>query len=230
VFTVALVGGDGAGKTTIARALEASSPLPMKYMYMGISPISSNVALPTTRLAGLLRVRAHSKEAVRSSRSPSKEISTRDLHYRVGKRGSVWVLARTLNRLADFTYRELVSRRYHRQGYVVLYDRHILFETAGAASSRLARIQHVFLRSICAEPDLVVFLDAPVEVLYQRKGEATLDYLEKRRRVTLEQGKQMANFVRVDASRTVDQVLADVSQNIMEFYALNQKNRRRNRR
>ena len=41
LFTVALVGSDGAGKTTIARSLEKTSSLPVKYMYMGLSPISS---------------------------------------------------------------------------------------------------------------------------------------------------------------------------------------------
>ena len=226
MFTVALVGSDGAGKTTIAKSLEESSQLPMKYMYMGISPISSNVALPTTRLAGLLRVRAYKKEVVRSGKSPAKEMSTHDLHYRSVKRGPIWVTARTLNRLVDFMYRLLVSWRYQRQGYIVVYDRHLVFETAGGTSDsgaknrkRLARIQHWLLSNIYPQPDLVIFLDAPAEVLYERKGEATLEYLEKRRRVILEQGKQVANFVWVDASQSFEQVLADVSQHIIEFHA-----------
>jgi thymidylate kinase len=226
MVTVALLGGDGAGKTTVAKNLEKSAPLPMKYMYMGISPISSNVALPTTRMAGLLRVRAYKKEVIKAGKRPRDAISTHDLHYRSVKRGSIWVAARTLNRLVDFMYRQLVSWRYQRQGYVVVYDRHLVFETAGATSDsgakkrkRLARIQHWLLSNLYPQPDLVIFLDAPAEVLYGRKGEATLDYLERRRRVILEQGKQMANFVRVDASRSFDQVLADVTQQIMEFLA-----------
>lgn len=226
MFTVALVGSDGAGKTTIARSLQEFSPLPVKYMYMGLSPISSNVALPTTRLAGLLRVRAYKKEAAKSGKSPAKEISTHDLHYRPGRRGPIWAAARTLNRLVDFMYRQLVSWRHQRQGYVVVYDRHLVFETAGSASvsgarkrKLLARIQHWLLSNIYPQPDLVIFLDAPAEVLYERKGEATLEYLERRRRAIIEQGKQVANFVRVDASRSFDQVLADVSQQIIRFHA-----------
>ena len=219
MFAVAIVGSDGAGKTTIARGLEEASPLPVKYMYMGISPISSNVALPTTRLAGLLRVRAHKRKVARSGESPSKEISTHDLHYRSVKRGPIWVTTRTLNRLIDFMYRQLVSWRYQRQGYVVVYDRHLVFETAGATSSRLGRVQHWLLSNVYPQPDMVIFLDAPAEVLYERKGEATLEYLEKRRRVILEQGRQVASFVRVDASQSFERVLADVSQHIVEFHA-----------
>jgi thymidylate kinase len=60
-FTVALVGGDGAGKTTIAKSLQESSELSWKYMYMGISLISSNKALPTSRLIRFLRLRAYRK-------------------------------------------------------------------------------------------------------------------------------------------------------------------------
>jgi thymidylate kinase len=225
MFTVALVGGDGAGKTTIARSLEQSSLLPMKYMYMGLSPVSSNVFLPTTRLARYLRVRAHETEAIRSGMSPSEVISSHHPHNRSVKRGPIWVAARTLNRLVDFVYRLVVSWRYERQGFVVLYDRHLVFETAPSDSrakkrKRIARIQHWLLSSIYPQPDLVVFLDAPAEVLYERKGEATLSYLQKRRRVILEQGKNVANFVRVDASRSFDEVLADVTQQIIAFHQL----------
>ena len=51
VFTVALVGPDGAGKSTIARQLVGHKlPLPVKYVYMGVNLDSSNLVLPTTRL------------------------------------------------------------------------------------------------------------------------------------------------------------------------------------
>ena len=50
MYTVALIGGDGAGKTTIADQLRDSFPLPLKYLYMGINIESSNVALPTSRI------------------------------------------------------------------------------------------------------------------------------------------------------------------------------------
>lgn len=60
--SVALVGPDGAGKTTIARKLEAEPGLRVRYLYMGVSVDSSNVTLPTTRWAQrikeILRTRA----------------------------------------------------------------------------------------------------------------------------------------------------------------------------
>ena len=50
MFTVALIGPDGAGKSTIGRKLQEISPLPMKYVYMGVNLESSNLVLLTTRL------------------------------------------------------------------------------------------------------------------------------------------------------------------------------------
>src|SRR5262245_43695587 len=50
MVTVALIGPDGAGKTSIGRHLEKGQALPVKYIYMGVNPHASNHALPTTRL------------------------------------------------------------------------------------------------------------------------------------------------------------------------------------
>ncbi len=49
--TVALIGPDGAGKTSVAGRLSTLLPVPVRYLYMGVSADSSNVMLPTSRLA-----------------------------------------------------------------------------------------------------------------------------------------------------------------------------------
>jgi len=55
VFTVALVGPDGAGKTTIARRLVQVLPRPAKYLYMGVNWDASDPLRPTTRLVQRIR-------------------------------------------------------------------------------------------------------------------------------------------------------------------------------
>src|SRR5690606_16626163 len=51
VFTVALIGPDGAGKSTISRKVVEMLDIPAKYLYMGVNLEASNLMLPTTRLA-----------------------------------------------------------------------------------------------------------------------------------------------------------------------------------
>lgn len=224
MFTVALVGSDGAGKTTIAKTLEESFPLIFKYMYMGISPISSSHALPTTRLAGYLRVRAVRKTIKDSDKHHPEKISMHDLHYRSIERGSIWVIVRTLNRMVDAVYRHIVSLFYQLRGYIVIYDRHLLFEMAprdidSKKHKRLTLryIEYWLYSRLFPKPTLILFLDASPDVLYSRKKEANLEYLEQRRATILKQGEMMTNFIQIDAAQSFDAVLADVTHHIQKF-------------
>ncbi len=69
--TVALIGADGAGKSTIGRRLAATLPLPAKYLYMGDNADSANRLLPSTRLLRLLRRVAGGRRGERRGTGPS---------------------------------------------------------------------------------------------------------------------------------------------------------------
>src|SRR5690242_1496832 len=108
MISVALIGGDGAGKTTIARMLQASSGLPIRYMYMGFSMQSTNMALPTSRLAETLKG------------SQAREAKPGEPFRR--KRLTLWSVLRLGNRIAEEWYRQLCSYVHRRRGQIVLYD------------------------------------------------------------------------------------------------------------
>jgi thymidylate kinase len=69
-----------------------------------------------------------------------------------------------------------------------------------------------------------VFLDAPSEVLYQRKGETSPKRLEQRKTAILRQGARTANFAIVDASRPLDEVVASVGKLLDEFRQPTERN------
>lgn len=217
--SVALIGPDGAGKTTIARMLERSSLLPFKYLYMGIDIEASNIALPTSRLVEYAKKRIASMHSgsprERDARLPSREGARRS-------RGRLWAVARLANRVAEECFRHLVSYWYQMRGYVVLYDRHFVFDFAEELNTELheafsKRLHRWWLRRFYPRPDLVIYLDAPARVLFARKGESTVEDLERRRQAFIHLGKQMPHFVQVDGTQPLDKVYTEVVAHILRF-------------
>lgn len=224
MFTVALVGGDGAGKTTIARHLKQSLPWRVKYVYMGPSTVSGNLALPTTRFARFIKLKIdrNSIDGL-AEETKLKKPTSNDLHYGKRKRNFFWILARLLNRMLEASWRQLFSWNYLLRGYMVLYDRHLLFDAAPRDPSKVRfkkwfnHVEYWILNYLFPKPNLVIFLDAPPEVLYGRKGEASIKHLNSRREATLKQGERTKNFVRVDASLPFERVLDEVTLHIIEY-------------
>jgi thymidylate kinase len=219
-FTVALIGCDGAGKTTVARALERAAGLPVRYLYMGVSAESSNRQLPSTRVAYAIKRRA----AARRRHAPAQ--ATRAPRSRAGRRAcrAARSALRLANRLAEEWYRQLIAQVFLTRGSIVVFDRHFLadyhaFDVAGAGRPLSRRIHGWMLMHAYPRPDLVVLLDAPPEVLFARKGEGTVASLARRREDYL--GLAAApgidrSFAVVSATQPVDAVVADVATIVRE--------------
>jgi thymidylate kinase len=181
--TVALIGCDGAGKTTVARALEREADLPIRYLYMGVSAEASNRQLPTTRLANLVK-RARGGGG---SQHPLPVVAPAHPAGRVRTaRRSVRAALRLANRLAEEWYRQLIAQAYRARGEIVVFDRHFVadyhaYDIAASGRPLARRIHGWVLSRAYPKPDLVVFLDAPPAVLHARKGEGTLASLTRRR-------------------------------------------------
>ena len=204
--SIALIGPDGAGKTTVARALEASSELPVKYLYMGVSTAASKLALPTTRLGVLLKRRLGEPQPT--------SVAHRSTLMRCLK--PIRATVRHVNMLLDEWYRQLVSWCYQLRGHVVVYDRYFPFDYSRhlrvAGQERWSfRLHRFVLEKFYPRPTKVIYLDAPAEVLYARKRDGTLESLEARRQAFLSQGRELPNFVCIDATRPLDEIISEVA-------------------
>jgi len=226
-FTVALVGADGAGKSTVGRRVAATLPLPVRYMYMGDNPESANWSLPTTRLLrALRRLRGlppphhgppDPERAAAGARPPRRGTLARAL-------ATAKDVARLANRLAEEWYRQAVAWQFVQRGYVVLFDRHFYADyyahhIAQEGQPLAARLHGLMLARVYPRPDLVVCLDAPAEVLLARKSEGTLASLERRRLEYFAIRDHVAHFAVVDASRPVDVVAQEVTTLIEALHA-----------
>jgi thymidylate kinase len=217
--TVALIGPDGAGKTTVAARLPDLLPMPVRYLYMGVSAESSNVLLPTSRIVRRIkrRIGAPPDTAGPPSHGPRRPRSRSFLKRRLADLRAV---ARLGNRLAEEWYRQWLAWRWQRSGAVVVFDRHFFvdyhaYDVSGEDRSWTQRLHGFLLRHVYPRPDLVVYLDAPGEVLLARKGEGSIEALERRRDEYRAIATEVRAFVEVDATAPIDVVTSRVADAIL---------------
>lgn len=222
---IALVGPDGAGKTTVARALCEALPN-SRYLYMGTATDSANYSLPSSRLIALVK-------RLRSRRSGTPGTGHKALLPESKRRGVAATAAigmlRALalgNRLAEEWYRQLVLWSFKARGLIVVCDRHFQFEHLPHSQSFNAgykpisdRVHLWSLRRCYPRPDMIFFLDAAPEILYRRKREWTLQHLERHRNGIIEEGRAYRRFVRVDATAPLHTVVDEVRARVLDARA-----------
>jgi thymidylate kinase len=205
---VALVGLDGAGKTTVASLLQERHPDKLRRVYMGDNIDSASHRLFTTRwLLRLARSRLSALCPVPSATDGEgprpRTLST--LPFRI-----LW----GLNRVLDEAYREQVSRRYVRAGLTVVFDRHFLLDyspsSVGGRASLRRRLRTGLRRKLLAQPDFVVVLDVPPELAFARKGEFSIEHLRRRRGEYLDLAARLPRMAVVDATLPPTDVVEQV--------------------
>jgi thymidylate kinase len=222
VFSVALVGPDGAGKTTIGRRLERTFPIPLKYIYMGDNLDACNFLLPTTWLArAVAGTRRARRQAGKDSNTP-RPVGRTTRALAAIRATVVWAN----HQIAEECFRHLIALYYQRRGTIVLFDRLYLADyyahdvvRDGHRRSLGRRLHGLFLRRVYPKPKLVIFLDAPAAVLLARKREGTLQGLEARRREYPPIAQLVERFAVVDASRPEAEVAQAVADLIASVHA-----------
>lgn len=225
--TIALIGADGSGKTTIANRLLKEQPIKLKYLYMGLNIESSNHSLFTSKLIYYYKVYKYKKKKGIKGSLKKQNLSLHDLHDErlPDSRGKLGATLRTLNRIAEQSYRQLIAWFYQLKGQVILFDRHFLFDGAidDLQTKKLdvrisSRFYHWMLTKVFPKPNITIFLYAPAEILYSRKGEATLEYLEAKNQSIMNIGTLVKYFIKIDATRPLEKVYSDVKDTIVNFY------------
>ena len=203
-ITVAIIGPDGAGKSTLIESIHTSGVLPTTVVYMGGNAATANHTLPTTRWLvrhGQIDTWAPGSvaNALNRSRSPLA------LAWR-GVREAV----KFVNELLDFAYRYGVAFVARGRGDVVLFDRYIydpMIDALVDGASPFGWFRARLFRRIFPRPDLVIILQAPGELLFARKGEHSPERLDRMVRACRWLVKDFRRVAYLDATRPTAEVL-----------------------
>lgn len=187
---LAVVGADGAGKTSTIETIHDTAPFGLEVAYLGRRRKTS----PSGEIT--------SSGPAPSPRSPA--------HQAVGV--GVWTL-RTARRLFPIHVQA-------RLGRVVVCDRHpIEIQAVDGATSPLARTLRGFVANhILPGPDHIVLLAAPGEVLYARKGEHNPERLDAMT-AAFRELVQRHGGTEIDASATHAEVVSAVEEVILDTAA-----------
>ncbi|MDX1416289.1 MAG: hypothetical protein R3293_18975 [Candidatus Promineifilaceae bacterium] len=224
MFTVAVIGPDGAGKSTVTQRLQQILPLRVKYVYMGVNLESSNVVLPTTRVILEIKRRRGGRPDMAGPPDPTR---VKSLPKSPAKRfiKEIKTSLRLANLMAEEWYRQRIVRNYLHEGYIVLSDRHFFCDyyahDIAVDRSQLPfarRIHGAMLDRYYPRPDLLILLDAPAEILFARKGEGTLAMLESRRQEYLRLRDAVPHFAIVDAAQPLEDVVRETADIILAFH------------
>jgi thymidylate kinase len=197
---VAVLGPDGAGKTSLAQSLARSAPFTIRRIYMG------HGAAEAARAPWIIRWLSHLAREVPPGTARRRSVFDRSRR---------WSARLTLQCLKSLEVR--VRRSV---GQLVVLDRHAfdLAVHARAASAARSWISRLMLK-LCPPPDLVVLLDAPPEVLHQRKAdEHSLDDLAAQRSAYVDFCRQLPHGIVVDSARSLAEVQADVVGQVWSKY------------
>lgn len=179
---VAIVGPDGAGKGTAIAELRRRIPMGVAVIYLG-----------------------GRKKAGRSARAPGPGEAAKPTRP---AREVAWIGVRWLRvwRLLASAYAKAW------RGLVVLCDRHpIEILATRPPRTRLGeRVERFAFGRLLPRPDALVVLDAPGEVLFERKGEHSPDVLERWRRGYLDALVPLGARV-VSTERPLDESVSEIS-------------------
>ncbi|MFN2572379.1 MAG: hypothetical protein ABR537_12355, partial [Gemmatimonadales bacterium] len=198
---VALLGGDGSGKSTCAAALTA-------WLEPAVATLHLHLGRPTRSLATL--VAGGALKAARSMRLPARIVDHLDLLRSVCTGRDRALLYRRAFRFAASGGVVICERYPTRESWALSGPSEVQGHSL-AAQSRLATTLRSWERGLydrMARPDLMFLLSLDADTAVRRKPSEPADYVRERARLTATTDWSQSGAVVIDAAQSLPQVIA----------------------
>lgn len=205
---VALLGPDGAGKSSLCAAIAELPSRQVPFTKAKYRRLYHRV-LPTV---GDLESKIRRKpRRARPDASDPHGVSPRPTH--------VWLMFQAYYTVDHWLSEIIWNRRQLAHTNLVLHDRHPLEIVIDPKRYRYAGpmlFAKLFAR-LAPQPDLLIILDAPPEVIQARKQDVTFEETARQREAFRDLARSARNARVVDASQSFEKVMEDVIAEITEL-------------
>jgi thymidylate kinase len=201
---IALLAPDGAGKSTLAQMLAEDPFIRAQVIYMGTNSKAQSVNL---RWAVWLRTRY--PNFFGQNPKPGRPYAIRALNYMMS--------------VTEHWYRLGLGIYHKLRGRFVIFDRYMYDSWLGAQNSSRKPWRELLFDHLWPKADMVIVLDAPGRVLYERKHEHSPEWLEDRRREYSQLRNRIPDAIYVSADRPEADVCREIKSLIWEQYVAREK-------
>lgn len=221
--SVALIGPDGVGKSTIIEELIKSLPFGIKTVYMGWSDHSNTLKLPTSRWLynryNKPKQASNEQQAqgTKSTESTSSTTPSEPTKKSPPKKLTWKQWPGVINEILEQYTRYFYAKFYQLRGYYVLYDRYVYDQfiyNATTDESLLKpqdKILGNFFKRYFPSPDITVLLSGNASVIHKRKDELSIDKIAKRIELYENLGVNDASFHIVSVEQSIESEVREIS-------------------
>ncbi|MCG8608103.1 hypothetical protein MJD09_24345, partial [bacterium] len=132
--------------------------------------------------------------------------------------------ANFVNNLIEQWLRSITANYHILRGRFVIFDRFVYDSWVNKKTKTLLKkIRRLLFEAWLPEPDLVIFLDAPGKLLFERKGEHSPEWLEEQRQSYHKLKDRIPQMHIVNAANDAEKVRRDVIELIWSYKSSNCK-------